>query len=175
MKKISDTLDRVAESEFATGIREGMVRVIPVIILGSFALMIQNIPYTPWTEFLAGPSGLWFKNALEFLQFASYGMLSIYVTMSVSHSYTLQLKKGDADTTYEVGCALVVFFVLIGAVSTAEFDAGNLGTGGMFTAFLSAGFGPYLYRKIADRMNIGKGNFAGRSETGPEIFRSIFR
>ena len=85
--RVGKSASKMAQNKVLQSIQQGMIATLPFLILGSFASIIINFPYTPFSQFLKN-SGLYpFLNVPYQL---TMGILAIYVTFMNSKAY---LKK----------------------------------------------------------------------------------
>ena len=95
MEKGNDKYSLIRKIEQAApirAIRNGLVSIIPVLIIGAFALILQTFPVT-WYQNLVKDS--FFFKFLEVINKATFGVLSVYMTFSISRAY-MKL-KADHD------------------------------------------------------------------------------
>ena len=118
-------------------IRNGLITVIPVLIIGAFALIIYNLPIKPYQTFIASFASGAIVDIFTLINSATFGMLSVYITLSISLSYA---KNKIGASSYLYGApitALACFFILTG-VLTDSFSIDALGVKGMFTAIITS-------------------------------------
>ena len=76
---------KMAQNKVLQSIQQGMIATLPFLILGSFASIIVNFPYAPFTQFLQ-------KNGLAVYLNVPYqltmGVLAIYVTFFTAKAYS---------------------------------------------------------------------------------------
>ena len=89
-------LQRMEQTIVVRTIRNGVVMIIPVLIIGAFALVLQSLPLHAYQRFLAETAvGGFIKSLLGMANKATFGTLSLYMAYSISRSYMKQ--KADAD------------------------------------------------------------------------------
>ncbi|MDL2294009.1 EAL domain-containing protein [Ruminococcaceae bacterium OttesenSCG-928-D13] len=150
MKEKRSFLDIVEEIQFIRAIRRGLIMTIPLLMIGSFALVLNIMPIGFYQDFLATPVGLVFSNIFATVNEVSFGVLSLAITISVSASYA---RIRHSDTAVVIGavfsslCAYVIFIGLF----TEDFNLASFGAQGMFTALFSAVCGSALYCFLTER------------------------
>ncbi|MGL5898607.1 MAG: hypothetical protein ACRCZW_02930, partial [Lactobacillaceae bacterium] len=83
--KVGHIITKMAQNKVLQSIQQGMIATLPFLILGSFASIIVNFPYTPFTKFLR-VSGLYaFLNIPYQL---TMGILAIYVTFFTAKAFS---------------------------------------------------------------------------------------
>lgn len=130
-------IERVEQAPTVRAVRNGLVHMIPVLIIGAFALILQQFPIAAYKAFLAeNEVGQIIRLFLEIVNKATFGVLSLHMTFSVSRAY--MTLRADPDTVKGGGIltSLVSFFVLAGAYSP-EFSLDSMGPKSMFLALLT--------------------------------------
>lgn len=134
-------------------IRGSLVLMIPVLLIGSFALVFCSLPISGYQnfihEFLSGAINTFFQGIYQ----ATFGLLAIYMTVSVAVCYTQQ---NMSIRNYNYGAlftSLICFFIFSGVFAESEFQIEALGAQGMFTAIVCAlgasGLYDFVSRKIS--------------------------
>lgn len=111
--------------------------IIPVILMGSFSLVLTSMPIKAYQDFITGAFSGAFLDMLNFIYDATFGMVSLFITLSISICYIRS--KGLRNNYVFVGAvtAVVGFFILSG-VSIHKVNFEYMGVKGMFTAIFSA-------------------------------------
>lgn len=148
---ISDYFD---DNTMFMAVRQGMVMMIPLLVIGSMALMLSSLPLPMYQEFL---SNLWRGRVVEFLRFiqsASFGFFSVGLALTTSYSYAMIRQKdkrcGKGDS---VMVMLITMVSLIGfsGIQQEDFSVAALGTNNIFTALFIALGCSVLFFKIKDK------------------------
>jgi len=158
MNGFFDKLDRLENTKAVCAIRDGLINIIPVILLGAFSLALMSLPVDAYQKFLTQGDGAAFVSILNFAFNATYGMLSVYMTVSVAYSWVSL--KNDGGVLTQVLTALIAFFILVGTPADGV-SIEALGTTSMFTALFSALAAPAvcerleeLFRRLGKRLGI---------------------
>ncbi len=143
-------LDRIQRFTFIQAMRRSLVSMIPILMIGSFAVLLYSFPIDGYITFITTwEDGLLYK-LFDGVQKVTMGMVSVYMAgiigyhMGVLQENVLQEKKYATMLVAEGS-----FFVLSGIVNG---DYSAFGATGMFLAILSAGVGSELYIFIARRV-----------------------
>ena len=134
--KLSSFIHAVEQSIIVRSIRNGLVNMIPVLTIGAFALIIKSLPIEGYQNFIST-----FANGLIFRLFdlifsATFGVLSVYMTYTISRAYMKIKADETAFTGGAVISALIAFFILSG-VYLEEFSIENIGPKSMFLAIIT--------------------------------------
>lgn len=134
-------------------IRNGLVMILPILLLGSFALIFNSLPIDAYQTFIKTQMNGVFSSVFQFIYDATFGLLSVYITFSISMNYARQKRFRESYVFGGAITAIACFFILSGT------EAGNL-TGsyldarGMFTGILSAIIISKLYSMIVDHIKL---------------------
>lgn len=150
LKKIIYIMDN---SEIISAIRRGIIMVIPVLMLGSFALILKSMPFDGYQRFISHIFSGAFLQMLNFIYDATFGLISVYMAFSIS---TYFIKALGAKSNYAFVGALttvVSFFILCG-VNVNDFNYMHFGTEGIFTAIFCGIIVSKLYVAIINNIKI---------------------
>ena len=166
-------IGRIEQATVVRAVRSGMTNIIPVIIIGAFALILKCFPVDAYQEFIRTFAGGFLVLLFDLVNTATFGVLSVYMTMAISLSYM----KIKADMYVVSGGAVVAslisFFILAGANITAAdpnevlrgvssvseaieklsgaetgFGLGNMGPHSMFLAIITGLGASALYLRL---------------------------
>ena len=132
-------------------VRNGLVHIIPVLIIGAFALVFQTFPVQHYQTFINNFLGGFLLRLFEIIYSATFGVLSIYMTYSISRSY-VHLKSEISSDIVNGGAvvtSLISFFILSGSYLDI-FSTEQMGPKSMFLAILTALLASSAYIKIYD-------------------------
>lgn len=125
--------------------------IIPVLIIGAFALVLQTLPIEGYQNFIKGALGGFFLTLFELVYKATFGVLSLYVTYGISRFY-MKLKV-DADSVRggAVIAALASFCVLAG-FNLENFSIDNMGPKSVFLAIVTGLGASAFYYKLHSKL-----------------------
>ena len=137
------------QSRFLRAIRRGLVMAIPMLMIGSIALTILNLPILGYQGFLDDFLGGALRRVFGLVHSATFGFLSIVFSLTISYSYA-ELCEDEERVTTPFGVALVSLgcFLIFSGFGTEEFDSSYFGVNGMFTAVLTAILSSALFLKL---------------------------
>ena len=135
---------RVEQTTIVRAVRGGLVNIIPVLIIGAFALILQYFPVEAYKTFINTFADGFFQKLFEMVNKATFGVLSVYMTVSISRAYMKIKADPDAVSGGAVTAALVSFFILAG-VDLADFGLEKMGPKSMFLAILTGLAASALY------------------------------
>lgn len=141
---------RLFEGRVANAIISGLMSLIPVLMIGSFAHMLRFFPIPVWQEFIQTFAGGAIDAFLAKANEATFGLLSIHITIFVSYHYSILVENvyNEERRFGGICTALGVFYILSGDFS----DPNCLGAGGMCIALFSAIVAVKLFHKLLNRL-----------------------
>ena len=148
-QKISTFVRNIEQLTFVRAVRGGLVNMIPVLIIGAFALVFRFLPIDGYRHFIETFAGGVLDKIFLYVNSATFGVLSVFMTYSISRSY--MKVKADPDTVNggAVFASLLAFFLLAGAFLD-DFGSVQLGVKSMVLAIVAGLGASALYLK-ADR------------------------
>lgn len=145
---VTKFLSKIRNLMVVQSIRYGLVTLIPILMVGSFALVIKSLPLDCYQDFITGWNGGILSALFDGIFNITFGMLSVYTAAVVGYHYGILHEKqdkkyGHATLLVSLGC----FFILSG-VPGCGFDV--LAAKGMFTAILSACVSSFIFVRISN-------------------------
>ncbi|MCR5295052.1 MAG: EAL domain-containing protein [Lachnospiraceae bacterium] len=142
---------RIEQLAVVRSVRNALVNMVPVLMIGAFALIFQTLPLPFYQKLLETPAGGLFLQILQLIYSGTFGVLSVYMTVLISEAYMKLKADEDGNTAGAVLSSLICFFVLAGAY-LPDFSTDCLGPKSMFLAILT-GLGAsslfrWLYRHL---------------------------
>ena len=131
------TASGMRQNRAALAVRNGLVQMLPVVLLGSFALVFRSFPLPAWQVWLEQTLGGALPQLLMFVHNATFGLLSVYLTLLISLGYVQAESHADQYLPQAPITSLMCFIILIG-FEPEHFPLTFLGIQGMFTAIFSA-------------------------------------
>ena len=137
-------------------VKSGLVNMIPVLIIGAFALVINQFPIKGYQDFITTFLGGFIAKVSDFINKATFGVLSVYMTYSISRSYMKIKADPHAVHSGAIVAALLSFFILAGVYLTetqwgVNFSTDNMGPKSMFLAIIT-GLGASALYLAFDKM-----------------------
>ena len=130
---------RIENATSVRAIRGGLINIIPVLIVGAFSLILKSFPVDAFQEFIANFAGGFLLTLLDLIYSATFGVLSLYMTLSISRSYMKIKADPHAVNGGAITASLLAFFILAGA-NLENFNKDSMGPKSMFLSII-AGLG----------------------------------
>ena len=141
---------KTEQSTIVRSIRNGLVNMIPVLIIGAFALIIKTFPVDGYQDFITSFAGGFIYSLFDLIYSATFGVLSVYMTFFISRSYMKIKADSHAVTSGAIISALISFFILAGAY-LPTFGTDGMGPKSMFLAIIT-GLGSSALYLVFDKL-----------------------
>ncbi|MDA3135513.1 PTS cellobiose transporter subunit IIC [Atlantibacter subterranea] len=149
-RKILPLAMKIEGNDYLSAIKDGFIRIMPFLIIGSFFLLIANLPIPGYNEFIIRCFGEKFIGRLNYVLDATYSIMALLVVVSTSVSLA---KRWQLN---EISCALIslVSFLIVtpfrapvenGVVSDV-IPVSALGAQGLFLSLIVTIIAVRLYR-----------------------------
>ena len=141
--------DKVSSNLYLQAVSQGVMAMLPVIIIGAFASLFSGLPIPAWQSFISA-TGI--NALLSMVVSTTTNMLGLWFTYSIAKSLADKL---DVHNKIVPILALIVYLSLLPAAAmengTAVLSYDYLGTKGMIVGILLAFLTVKLYKFIVDR------------------------
>ncbi len=136
-------------SQTAYIIKASLAMMLPIVFIGSITVFLIGFPIQAYQDFLDSFLGGALRVIVQTIQYATVGILAVYLTIALNLSYMKQTEEGSRLVFRFgslLGC-LTGFFILIGFF-TGERDYTMLSGPGVFSALLAGIIGSILFQKF---------------------------
>lgn len=128
-QKFMPALTKLGEFKYLIALRDGMVVTVPFTIFGSIFMIIGNMPFNGWYDFIA-PISPYIQVPVN----VTFGLLGFIVCLSLAYQMS-KLNKIDIIT----GVAITAICYIIAMLGDEfKIDPSAYGSGGIFTAIVVA-------------------------------------
>ncbi len=134
--KNNSLIQKVEGATVVRAIREGLVSMIPVLIIGAFALILKTFPIEQYQLFLTSFADGFLLVLLDLVYSATFGVLALYMSFSISRAYMLIKADPDAVSVGAEFAAMLSFFIVSGAYLPG-FGTESMGPKSMFLAIIT--------------------------------------
>ena len=145
--------NKMENSRSISSIRTGLVMIIPVLMIGAFSLVLMSMPIDAYQNFIKSAFSGAFREMLKFAYDTTYGMVSIYMTFTISYYY---IKSGGLKHNYSLvgGITSIISLLILSGINLENIDSEPLGLKGMFVAIFCAIIVSKLYLLIINNLKI---------------------
>ena len=145
---LRNIMDKLNNNLMLQAIRKGMVVAIPVLLIGSMAMVISSLPIPGYQRFITSLLGGKVNGILELIRQCTSDMIAVIIVITTSYSY-VELKKGTASNIIGVPILSFISFLMLSGIGSAEFTTGRLGVRGVGTAIAATAVTCLLYGKVS--------------------------
>lgn len=125
-------------------VRNGLIMILPVMLVGSFVTLFRSLPIPAYREFLQSFGGGILSTLMTWLHQGTFGVMSLYMTVTISYCYIQELEK-DSGHWMEAMVSSLAFFAILSGILSEGFNMERIGAAGMFTAIVSSLLATKLY------------------------------
>ena len=133
-------------------IRHALIITVPILMIGSLALMLKSLPVAVYHDFIVNFGGGILYDIFSLMYDACFGFFAIFLVINVSISYLMEYTSSLEDYMTVPATALAGFLILVNA-GTERFDISNLSVNGTFAALFSSLVISVLIRRL---QNVGR-------------------
>ena len=145
--KFKTLIGRVEKVTAIRAIRNGLIHIIPVLIIGAFALILKTFPIDAYQKWLETFAGGFLLQLLNIIYGATFGVLSLYMTFSISRAY-MKLKADNDVVAGGASIASVLSFFILAGAYLSGFGTDSMGPKSMFLAILTGLGASALYLRL---------------------------
>lgn len=141
---------RVGGQRHLVAIRDGFVALMPILIAGSFAVLINNLPVEAYQSFMTNIFGDGWKAFGGNIWWGAFAIISLFLVFSIAYNLS---KSYGKDGLAAGMIALASFFILIPQVSPngswGDIHWSYVNSGAMFVAIIVAMLTTELFVKLS--------------------------
>ncbi|MCL2491907.1 MAG: PTS transporter subunit EIIC [Coriobacteriia bacterium] len=96
-------------------LRDGIIMIMPLLILGSFAMVIIDFPIPAWAEWMETHGWYWDGGHLDVIMDATFGIMAIIAAFGVASALASSYRKANGDAVDGIPAgilAIAAFFIL---------------------------------------------------------------
>lgn len=160
-KVLMPVAEAIGRNKYLMSIRDGFLVSTPLLIAGSIFLVIANLPFTAWTDWLAtvvvnADTGQTLASYLSKPSDATFTIMAVFAVMGIAYSFA---KRMDTNPVFGAAVGLMSWFLLMpylvtGSVTVGEatqdvaltgLALGWLGAKGIFVGIICAFVAVHIY------------------------------
>ena len=135
-QKISDIMMKVEKLTAVRAVRGGLTNLIPILIIGAFALILNTFPVAAYQTFINSFAGGFLPALFELVNKATFGVLSVYMSFFISYSY-IKIKADPETSIIGAASTSVISFFILAGVNLSDFGTDRTGPKSMFLAIIT--------------------------------------
>lgn len=134
---------KLSSNKYLVALRDGLMLSMPLLIIGSIAIVIGDFPVPAFHDFMASIVGdVWYSWCWDMVYPATMGLVALFAVIGVSHS--LASEEG-VEPIPAVAIAISGYFLLLQQMEGGGYEASSFEAGGLFTAMITALLATKLY------------------------------
>lgn len=133
---VTKILYAVENNSVLSAIKKSFLLMIPVVLTGSFALLLLNFPIPAYQEFLAGIGSGFIVSFLSFVVDSTTGFLSLYLVLAISYFYSATLAGENLILRVMAMVTSSACFIASFGGASGSLTLDCFGTIGVFTAMV---------------------------------------
>ena len=140
--------EKIGKNRYLLAIRDGFLLTTPLLIIGSFFLLVANFPIPNWVEFWAKFFGDNWTSYMAKPTNATFDIMAIFAVIGIAYSFSREL---NVDKLSGAAVALVSWFILMpysvtdGNVTLPGIPLGWIGSKGIFVGIITAFISVHIY------------------------------
>lgn len=141
----------LGNSSLLVSVRKGLTYMIPLLLVGSIALVFLSLPIPLYQNMMKKVFGDEWKDIFLYIRDGTFNILSLIMVLSISYSYIVELKEKYNHNISPIIGSLVSLcsFISILGISKYNFSVKNFGVIGIFTAILVAITSSLVFFKLS--------------------------
>jgi len=149
-KVFSHLNEKIGDSTLLISIRRGLTYLIPLVMIGSLALVFVSLPVPAYQQLMEEVFGTQWKNIFLYVRDGTFNILSLLMVLSISYSYSAGSDERYGHNVSPIITALVALssFVAISGINKEGFSIANFGVIGIFMAIMVAVISSMLFLKL---------------------------
>ncbi|WP_321833124.1 PTS cellobiose transporter subunit IIC [Clostridium butyricum] len=140
--------EKIGKNKYLNAIKNGFLLTTPLLIIGSFFLLIANFPIPHWTEFWARFFGDNWTSYMAKPTNATFDIMAVLAVIGIGYSFSKEL---NVDKLAGAAVGLVSWFILMpytvtdGNVTLSGIPLGWVGSKGIFVGIITAFLAVHIY------------------------------
>ena len=147
--------EKIGKNKYLIAIRDGFLLSMPLLIVGSFFLLIANFPIPGWTDFWARFFGDNWASYFSKPTDATFSIMAILAVIGIGYSFAEQMK---VDKLFGAAISMVCWFLIMpyeilvdGGASVTGIPLGWVGSKGIFVGIICAFLAVHIYAWVNER------------------------
>ncbi|MDR0926076.1 MAG: PTS cellobiose transporter subunit IIC [Hungatella sp.] len=140
--------EKIGKNKYLIAIRDGFLLSMPLLIVGSFFLLIANFPIPGWTNFWARFFGENWDSYFSKPTDATFSIMAVLAVIGIGYSFSEQMK---VDKLFGAAVSLVCWFlimpykILVNDTAVSGIPLGWVGSKGIFVGIIVAFLSVHIY------------------------------
>lgn len=141
--------DIITSKPLLLAVRNGFTFMIPLVLLGSFALVLLSLPIEAYQNLMTSVFGDGWKNILLYIRDGTFNSFSLIAVICISYSYTREINEyKDYVSPIVASVTSLAAFIALSGINEEGFLLSHFGVVGIFIALLVALLASELFRRL---------------------------
>lgn len=141
--------DSITCKPLLLAVRNGFTYMIPLVLIGSFALVLLSLPIAAYQNLMTSVLGDGWKSILLYIRDGTFNSFSLIAVITISYSYARELNEHTAYVSPIIASVTsLAAFVALSGINKNSFSLSHFGVVGIFIALLVALTSSALFRKL---------------------------
>lgn len=142
---------KFGELLFPLAVRQGTTYLIPILMIGSIALVFMSLPIPDYQMKMERWFGAGWKNIFLYIRDGSFNIYALLAVLCISYTFanTYNDKEGSKIPPIMVSVVSLCSFVTVFGISKSDFNLSTFGVTGIFVALLISFFSSLLFIKLS--------------------------
>lgn len=134
---------KLAANKYLVALRDGLMLSMPLLIIGSIAVVIGDFPIQAFHDFMASIVGdVWYSWCWDMVNPATMGLVALFAIVGVSHSLA---NEEGVEPLPAVAISISAYFLLLEQMEDGGYATSCFESSGLFTAMITALIATKLY------------------------------
>ncbi len=148
--------EKIGKNKYLIAVRDGFLLSMPLLIVGSFFLLIANFPIPGWTEFWGQFFGENWATYFSKPTDATFSIMAVLAVIGIGYSFAEQMQ---VDRLFGAAISMVCWFlimpyeILFEGQTVGGIPLGWVGSKGIFVGIICAFLAVHVYA-WADRKSV---------------------
>lgn len=148
-------------------VRRGLTNIIPLLLLGSIALVFLSLPIPAYQRLMNALFGDRWGLLFTYIRDGTFNILSLVIVISISYAYASEYgERYDRNISPIIAaCVSLGSFIAISGISNANFRLASFGVTGVFIAIVSATASSLLFLNLCGKKTLQFKAFADGADS----------
>lgn len=134
---------KLSGNKYLVALRDGLMLSMPLLIIGSIAIVIGDFPIQAFHDFMASIVGdVWYSWCWDMVNPATMGLVSLFAVIGVSYSLA---SEEDVEPLPAVAISISAYFLLLQQMEGGGYATSSFEASGLFTSMITALLATKLY------------------------------
>lgn len=130
-------------------VRKGLTYMIPLLILGSFALLILSLPIPGYQELMNGFFGQGWGNLFLFVRDGTFNILSMLMVICISYAYVDELGQENNISPIIASSVSLASYIAMSGINSDSFSIHNFAANGIFMAIAVSAASTWIFARLS--------------------------